>query len=119
MYRAGYLRRCVAANAARERELLEKPAHALGILRHVWIELAVAALKPGIGCQRWPAVTRTCDVDHIEVMLFDDPIQMSVDEIQTWRRAPMAEQTRFDVLRLQRLVQERIVEQINLADRQI
>ena len=44
---------------------------------------------------------------------------MDVDEIQTWRRAPMAEQARLDVFALERLSQQGIREKINLANRQI
>ena len=50
---------------------------------------------------------------------FDDPVQMHVDEVLAGRRAPMAEQPRLDVLRLERLPQQRVVEQIDLADRQV
>ena len=35
------------------------------------------------------------------------------------RRAPVAEQPRLDVLRLERLAQQRVVEQVDLADRQV
>src|SRR6185436_12046721 len=40
-------------------------------------------------------------------------------EVQPGRRAPVAEQARLDVLDRQRLAQQRIVEQINLTDRQV
>ena len=45
--------------------------------------------------------------------------EMNIDEIQARRCAPMAEQTRLDVLLGQRLLQQRIVEQIDLPDRQV
>ena len=66
-----------------------------------------------------PAVTRPGDVDHVEVVLVDDAIQVRVDEIEPGRRAPVAEQARLDVLDRQRLRQQRIVEQIDLSDRQV
>ena len=49
----------------------------------------------------------------------DEPVEMHVDEVEAGRRAPMAEQARLDVFERQRLVEQRIVEQIDLPDRQI
>ncbi|MNW11177.1 hypothetical protein D3C71_2085650 [compost metagenome] len=44
---------------------------------------------------------------------------MGIDEVEAGRRAPMPEQPRLDVLGPQRLAQKRIVEQVDLPDRQI
>ena len=44
---------------------------------------------------------------------------MDVDEAQTGRGAPVAEQPRLDVLRPQRLAQQRVLLQVDLADRQV
>ena len=66
-----------------------------------------------------PAMARPGDVDHREVVGFDDAVQMHIDEVEARRRAPMAEQARLDVLELERLFQERIVEQVDLADGEI
>ena len=59
------------------------------------------------------------DIDHVEVARPDDAVEMGIDEIQARRGAPMPEQARLDVLEGQRLAQQRIVEQIDLADREI
>ena len=59
------------------------------------------------------------DEDHIQVVPFDDPIQMDIDEIQSRRRAPMTQQARLDVLDRQGLPQQGIVEQIDLSHREI
>ena len=50
---------------------------------------------------------------------FDDAVQMDIDEVQSRRRAPVPEQARLDVRQLERLLQQRIVVEINLADREI
>ena len=113
------LRRNVARNAARKTELLEQPSHPLFVLADVWIDLAVGAFEIGVGDQRRAAVARADDVDHVQVILLDDPIEMHAEHVEARRRAPMAEQPRLDVLALERLFQQRIVEQINLADRQV
>ena len=70
------LRRDVARNTAREAELLEQPLHAFGILADVGIHLAVGALEIGVRDQRRPAVARADDVDHIELVAFDDAIEV-------------------------------------------
>ena len=44
---------------------------------------------------------------------------MDVDEVQPGRGAPVAEQARLDVLERERLAQQRVVEQVDLADRQV
>lgn len=44
---------------------------------------------------------------------------MGVDEIQAGRRPPMSEQPWLDVLKGQRLAQERVIQQIDLANRQV
>ena len=59
------------------------------------------------------------DVNAIEVAGLDDPVEMRIDEVQSWGRPPMAEQTRFDVVDSQRSPKERIVEEIDLPDREI
>ena len=62
------------------------------------------------------AVTRADDVDHIQIIVFDQPVQMNVEEIQSGCCAPMAEQTGFDVFNFERSFQQRIVLQIDLSD---
>ena len=44
---------------------------------------------------------------------------MDIDEVQSGRGAPMPQQSRLDVLQLQRLAQQRIRVEINLSDRKI
>ena len=51
--------------------------------------------------------------------LRDHAVQVHVDEVQARRRAPVAEQPRLDVLARERLAQQRVVEQVDLADRQV
>jgi hypothetical protein len=64
-------------------------------------------------------MTGTSDVDHVQVVLVDHPVQVDVDEVQTGRRAPMAQEPRLDVLLGQRLLEQRVVVEIDLADRQV
>ena len=117
--RAGRLRRDVARNAAGKRELLEQPLHPRFVAGDVGIDLAVGPFEIGVGDQRRAAVAGPGDEEHLEVERFDEPVEVGVDEVEAGRRAPVAEQPRLDVLLDQRLAQQRIVEEIDLADRQI
>jgi hypothetical protein len=59
------------------------------------------------------------DIHDAQIPLPDSAIEVSVDEVETRGRAPVAEQPRLDVFRPQRLTKEWIVEQVDLADREI
>ena len=61
----------------------------------------------------------TGDVEHIQVILLDDPVQMHIDEVLARRRAPVPDHQRLYVRQFQRLLEQGIVVEINLADRQI
>jgi hypothetical protein len=87
----------VAGDSTRKRELLEEPLHALFVLRDVRVHLGVRPLEIHIRHQCGSAVTGPGDVDNAEVAGVDDAVQMDVDEVQSRRRAPVAEQSRLDV----------------------
>ena len=65
------------------------------------------------------AVARTDDVDHVQIVIFDQPVQMDVKEIQPGCCSPMAQQTGLDMFQLEGCFQQRIVPQINLPDGKI
>src|ERR1700686_1580406 len=116
MNRAGRFRSDMARNAARKRELLEQFPKALFVLWDVRINFAVSAFQIGVGDQSRPAMSRTCDVQDIEIVFFDQAIEVYIDEIQPWRCAPMAEQPGLDVFQLKWFSQQRIGVEINLSD---
>src|SRR5271163_2202249 len=62
---------------------------------------------------------RPDDVNHVQIITLDDPVEVRANHVEARRRAPVPEQTRLDVLTLERLPQERVVEQINLPDREV
>ena len=72
------------------------------------INLAVSAFEICVGHQPGPAVSRSGDVDDVQIVLLDQAIEMDVNEIQSRRRAPMAEQSWLDMFEFQRLAQQRI-----------
>ena len=109
----------MARNAARKRELLEQPFHPGFVLTDVGIDLAIAALEIGVGEQRRAAVAGTGDVDHVEIMQSDRPVQMDVDEILSGRCAPMPNHERLDMGQRERLAQHWIGVEVNLANREV
>jgi hypothetical protein len=104
---------------AGERELLEEPLQAGLVLADVGVNLAVRPFEVSIGHQCRPPVPRAGDVEHVQVVLLDDPVQVNVEEVLARRGSPMAEQARLDVLELQRLLEEWVVHQVDLADGQV
>ena len=109
VYRARRLGSDMAWDAARERELREQPLHPLFIGRDVRVYLAVGSLEIGVRDQARPAMPGAGDVDHVEVVLLDQPIEVDIDEVQTRCRSPMAEQPRLDVFLCQGLLEQRVV----------
>ena len=113
------LRRDVAGDAAGERELLEQPLHALGILADIGIRLGVSSFQVRVSHQTRSAMTRPGYINNVEIEFLDQPVEMNVDEIQAGRGAPMAQQPRLNVLQRKRLAQQRVIVEINLADGEI
>ena len=64
-------------------------------------------------------MTRTAYIDHIQVVLLDDPIEMNVNKVEAGGGSPVTEQSGFYVFKRERLLQERVVIEIDLTDRQI
>ena len=103
----------VAATAARP------TLQAASVPRQVRIDLAVGALEPSIGNDAGPAMAGAGAKNHVEITRFDDAVQVHVKQIEARRRTPMAEQPRLYVFEPDRFFQKGIVEQINLANRQV
>src|SRR5271163_1226155 len=97
-------RRNVAGNSTRKRKLLEQLFEPGLVLADVRINLAIRAFEVSITNQRWSAVTGTGDIEHIQVILLDDAIQMHIDEVLTWRRTPMPDYQRLHMRKFQRLL---------------
>ena len=87
--------------------------------RDVRVDLAVSPLEIGVRHQAGPAVAGAGDVDHVEVVLLDHAVEVDVDEVQTGCGAPVAQEPRLDVLLGERLLEQRVVVEIDLADRQV
>ncbi len=98
MDRPRRFRRDVARNAAGKRELLEQLLHPALVLCNVRVNLTVGAFEVRVCNQARSAMTWAGDVNHIQVALANDPIQVNIDQVQSWRGAPMTQQPPFDVI---------------------
>src|ERR1700730_15617203 len=85
----------------------------------MWIDLAVRALEVRVGYDSGPAVAGAGDVNHVEVVFLDDPVEVHVNEVLPGGCAPVSQQHVLHIRERQRPLQQRVVVQINLADRQI
>ena len=112
-------RRDVAGNAARKRELLKQPLNARRALRDVWVDLAVGPFQIGIRHQSRPAVPRTGNVDYAQVVLFDKAVQMHINEVEPRGGSEVAQQPWLDMLDFERLLEQRVVHQIDLPHRKV
>ncbi len=104
----------MAGDAAGEGKLLEQPAHALLVLAHIGIDLAVGAVQPVLGHHGVAAVAGPGEIDHVQVILTDQPVQMGIDKVLAGDGTPMAHDLFLDVFGLQGLPQQGIVQQIEL-----
>ena len=80
----------MAWDSAREAELLEKTLHSLLILCDVGVDLLIAAIKPVLGNHGVSAVPRAGEVNHVQILLFDDPVQVCINEVLAWACSPVA-----------------------------
>ena len=70
------------------------------VLADVRVDLAVRPFEIGVGNQGRTAVPGTGDVEHVQVVALDDPIQVNVQQVLARRGSPVTEQTRLDVFQL-------------------
>jgi hypothetical protein len=117
--RAGGLGRRVAGDAAGERELFEQAAHPLLVLGDVGVDLAVGPFEVGVGHHARAAVAGAADVDHAEIARLDGAVQVDPDEVEAGGGPPVAEQTGLDVLDRDRLLEQRVLVQVNLSHGEI
>ena len=119
MDRARRFRRHVTGNSIRPGELPEQPMQSAPVTLDRGVSLGIRPFQISVRHDTRTAMAGANDVDHVEVIILDQPVQMDIDEIQSRGRAPMAEQAGLDVLKLERLFQQRIILQVDLPDRKI
>ena len=93
----GRLRRAVTADPAGEGKFFEELAHPRLILALIGINLRIGALEVGRRKNAGCAVPWSGHEDGVQIILFDQPVEVDVNETQPWARAPMAEQPLLDM----------------------
>ena len=83
------------------------------------ITLRVRPFEIGLRHQARATMTGTDDVHHVQIVLFDQPVEVDIEKIQSRCRAPMPQQTGLDMFEPERGFEQRIVLQINLPDRKV
>src|ERR1700733_2002295 len=83
------------------------------------MHFGITAFKVGVGIERGAAMSGAGDVNEVRIMRLDEAVEMNVDEVLPWRRAPVPEQPWLDLLRFERLSQQGVFEEVNLADTEI
>ena len=109
----------MTGNAAREGELPEKLAQTILVGTDGRIDFAIGALEPCVGDDTWCAMTRPGDEERIEAARLDDTIEVHIEEVKPGGRTPVSKQPRLDVIHLERFAEQRIIEQINLSNREV
>src|ERR1700690_2669330 len=104
----------VARDTARRGELAHEPEQTRCVQRYRRVDLRVRALEIHVGDDGRPTMARPGDVEHVAVALLDEPVELHVDQALRRRRAPVAEQARFDVLDGEPLAEERVCLEIDL-----
>src|SRR5665213_243480 len=119
MDRPRRFRRDMAWNAVRPGKLAEQPPQSVPAPLDRRIMLRVGTFKIAMRYNPRTAVTGSDDIDHVQIVVLDQPVEMDIEEIQPRRRAPMTKQTGLDVLKRQRCFEQRVILQIDLPDRKI
>ena len=97
MNRARNLGIGMGSRATWEAEALEQQLHASFIFRHFRVRFAVGAIEVRVGNHDLTAVTWAFDVEHVQIILVDQPIQMGVDEVLPSDGAPVAERVELHI----------------------
>ena len=97
----------------------EKLQHASLVTTLVRINLRVMTFQIAVGqsCRR--AVTWPGNIDHVQVVLLDQTVQVNPHQGLAGIRTPVPEQPVLDVFALERLAKQRIRPKINHSRRQV
>src|SRR5882672_7557229 len=94
----------VAADSAGERKLFEEALHPRYVFTLVGVNLGVRSLEIGLGQDSRRAVAGPGDVNRIQAVLVNQPVEVNVRKGLASVRAPVAEQPGLGMLQLQRFL---------------
>ena len=116
---AGGLWGGVAGDAPGEGELAEQPLHARRVPADVGVDLTVRAVQVVLGHDGVAPVAGAGQIDHVQVIFDDGPVQVGVDEVLAGTGAPVAHDGAFQVLLFQGFPEQGVVQQVQLAGGQV
>ena len=116
MDRPRRFRRDMTRDAVWPGELPKQPLQPVSAALDIRIALGVGPFQIAMRHQSRTAMTGTDDINHVQIVFFDQPVQVHVNEIEPGGGAPMPEQTGLDVLERERGFEQWIVLQIDLPD---
>jgi len=82
-------------------------------------QFGVCSVEPGIGHDAGAAVAGARDVDDVQVAFDDEAIEVRPHQVECGGRAEVAEQSRLGVIDGERSLESRVVEQVDLPDREV
>ena len=109
---AGRFRGGVAADAPGEGELLEETLHPCQVFTLVRVDLGVGPFEVRLGQDRRRPMTGAGDIDGVQVVLVDQPVEVNVGEALAGVRAPVAQQPRLYMLQFERLPEQGVVPEV-------
>src|ERR1700678_3332355 len=102
MNRARSFRRYVTGNSVRPGELAKQPMQSIPVALDRRIAFGVRPLEIGHRYDARATMTWTDDIHHVQIVLFDQPVEVDIEKVQSWRRTPVAKQSRLDMLKPER-----------------
>ena len=116
---SGGFRRAVGRHSARERELLEQSGHAGLILGDIRIHFGIGAVQIIIGNEEVSAVAGAGQQDQVQIIALDGPVHVHEHKVLSRHGAPVADNLLLDHVDGQGTAQQRILQQVQLAGREI
>ena len=107
------LGRAMAPQLSWKRKSAEEFEQARFVVALRRVDLRIGPFQIAIRDHGRSAVSRTRDVDHVQVVFADDAIEMDPHKGLAWIGAPMSEQPMFEVFGAKRLSQQGIVMQVD------
>src|SRR5580698_4189136 len=98
MNRPRSFRRDMTWNAVRPGKLAEQPPQSIPAPLDCRIMLRIGAFEIAVRHDAGATMTGPNDIDHVQIVVLDQPVEMDIEEIQPRRRAPVTEQTGLDML---------------------
>src|SRR5436190_18167619 len=113
MDRPGSFRRDMTRDAIRPGELPKEPLQSDSVALDVRKALRVGPFEIAMRHKPRTAMAGADDINHVQIVFFDHPDQVHINEVEPGGGAPMPEQTRLDVFELERDFEQWIVLQID------